>query len=516
MLLVTAEEMREIDRQTIEGVGIPGIVLMENAGRQVAEHIIALKGKKAKAVILAGHGNNGGDGFVVARYLGNSGYQVETWLIGDIQKCSKDCISHFHALVHSGYRVKFWSENNNDMLKERLQEADVIVDALLGTGTTGGLREPIKSVVEMANAMNALRIAVDIPTGVNSDTGAVENSAFNADSTVTFALPKLGQYLYPGADYIGNLVVADISIPPIIFEYSNSKKFLINYDTVKKILPRRKRNSHKGTYGHALLIGGSKGMPGAPSLSTMAALRSGAGLTTIAVPESIQSMVFSHSPEAICLGLPETDTGHLSLKSIDSLNLEGNKYDAIGIGPGLGIWEQGREWILRVLKYTTKPLVIDADGLNLLADDLSPLKQKKGTLILTPHPGEMARLIKKDIKYVEQNRIKVASGLAIEYEIYVVLKGANTIIATPDGEIYLNTTGGPELSKGGTGDILTGMITAFLAQGITIKDALKVAVYLHGLAGTLASFPSNYSTLATDVIDKIGLAINDVISNNAE
>jgi len=515
VFLVTADEMREIDRQSIEGIGIPGIVLMENAGLKVAEKIKELVPKKAKVVILAGHGNNGGDGFVIARHLGNCGYEVETWFVGDIQKSSADSITNFHAVVHSGYKLKFWNESNDNLLKESLNNAELIVDALLGTGATGELREPYKNIIDYANNAKGIRLAVDMPTGINSNTGEVIDTAFKSDVTVTFAFPKIGQFMYPGADYIGELIIADISIPPIILQQVKPKLQLITHDNVSGRLPHRKNWSHKGTYGHSLIIGGSANMPGAPTLATKAALRTGTGLATIAVPNSIRSMVFGYLPEAICKGFPETATGHFSLDGINLLDLEANKYTAIGIGPGMGVWEQGKEWLSYILKSTNQPIVIDADALNLLANDLNLLKSRNYPTILTPHPGEMARLLKWDLQSVECNRIESARQIASQYEVYVVLKGANTIIATPSEDVYLNTTGGPELAKGGTGDVLTGMLTGLLAQKIPVLDAILIGVYLHGLAGTLASKPSNYSTLATDVIDNIGSAIYRTMSTHA-
>lgn len=515
MFLVTAEEMREIDRQSIEGIGIPGIVLMENAGLKVAEKIKELIPKQAKVVVLAGHGNNGGDGFVIARHLGNGGYDVETWFVGDIQKSSADSIINFHALVHSGYKLKFWNESNDYLLKESLNSAEFIIDALLGTGAKGELREPYKNIIDCANNAEGIRLAVDMPTGVDSNTGEVIDVAFKAAYTVTFAFPKIGQFMYPGVDYIGELTIADISIPPIILQKVQPKVQLITHDMVKERLPHRKKSSHKGTYGHSLIIGGSADMPGAPTLATKAALRTGTGLATIAVTNSIRPMVFGHLPEAICKGLPETAMGHFSLEGIDLLDLETNKYTAIGIGPGMGIWEQGRDWLSSLLKLTNQPIVIDADALNLLTNDLNMLKSRNYPTILTPHPGEMARLLKRDIQYVASNRIGAARQIAHRYGVYVVLKGANTVIATPNEEVYINSTGGPELAKGGTGDVLTGMLTGLLAQKLPVLDAILIGVYLHGLAGSIAGYPSNYSTLASEVINNIGSAIYQTMSNRA-
>lgn len=515
VFLVTAEEMREIDRKTIEEIGIPSIVLMENAGSQVAREMMQFIFKPAKIVILSGHGNNGGDGFVTARHLGNHGYDVQTWLIGSPEKFTPETTIHFNALIQSGYKVNIFSQDNELELKESLIKADIIVDALLGTGATGGLREPYKSIIQFVNQTNATKVAIDIPTGVNSNTGEVVELALIADYTITFTLPKIGQYLYPGTEYIGKLKVVDISIPSIVIKEVDPRISLLSQNDLRTRLPIRKRNSHKGTYGHAFIIGGSKNMPGAITLATMAALRTGAGLTTSAVPASIQPMVFSRVPEAICIAMDEDSTGHFALNSIEALRLEEKNYTAIGIGPGIGQWELGLEWFKKLLLSINLPMIIDADGLNLLSKEIGLLDQRKSETILTPHPGEMARLIKRDVAYVEKNRIKVAKEFASEYGVYLLLKGAHSLIATPNGDLYLNPTGGPELAKGGSGDVLTGMITGFVAQKLPILDAVMLAVYLHGIAGNLASKPSNYSTIATDVIDKIGFAMS-TLSNHVD
>lgn len=515
MLIVTADEMREIDKYTIEGIGIPGVVLMENAGSQVVQNLkekMSIKG--CKALVLAGHGNNGGDGFVIARHLGNNQVDVETWLLSDIRKCSCDSVINFHALVHSGYRLKFWDEKNHDLLLARINEADIIIDAMLGTGVQGELREPYKKITETVNNAKAYRVAVDIPTGVNSDSGEVVDWAFKADLTVTFAFPKLGQFLFPGADYVGELKVADISIPPIVVKEKNPRRYLITKEKARELLPERPQNSHKGSFGHALIIGGSGSMAGAPLLAAKATLRSGAGLVTLAVPRGIQAAVLSNSPETMCVGLTETAEGHFAVNSAKELRELYRKFSAIGIGPGLGMFAEGSAWLKEIFT-TVQPMVVDADALNILANDLSILSERKSPTIITPHPGEMARLIKKDVEFVQKNRVNVTKQFAQEHNLYVVLKGAGTLIATPSGELFINPTGGPELSKGGSGDVLTGIITGLLAQSIPVLDALILGVYLHGLAGSLASFPSNYSTLASEVINKIGLAIQQTMSIHA-
>jgi len=512
VLLVTAEEMREMDRKSMEEIGIPSSVLMENAGVQVADKIKERVSKPAKILILAGHGNNGGDGFVIARHLANSGYEVKTWVVGDLNKSTNETQLNYNVLVQSQYSTQHYDEKIQSDLVHTIEQADVIVDALLGTGVKGPLRDPFIKIVQYANQTQALKVAVDIPSGVNSNTGEVENIAFLADLTVTFALPKIGQLLYPGADYVGQLDVVDISIPPVIQQKMEIRRHLITKEMLKDKLPVRKANSHKGSYGHALLVGGSKGMPGAPSLATLATLRVGSGLTTVVVPQSVQSMVFSLVPEAICIGNKELQTGHLDLASFDSLLTE-REYTAMGLGPGMGTWKQGLEGIKNIVSSFSGPLVIDADGINLIAQNPQLLMERKGPTILTPHPGEMARLLQCNVQDIEQNRPKIALEFAKKYQVYLVLKGAHTIIATPNEELYINTTGGPELAKGGTGDVLTGMLTGFLAQKIPVLDAVLLAVYLHGMAGTLASNPSNYSTLARDIIYHIGNAIESIVES---
>ncbi|MFV9511768.1 NAD(P)H-hydrate dehydratase [Tepidibacillus sp. LV47] len=513
MLLVTAEEMREMDRKTIEEIGIPSSVLMENAGVQVARKIKERVNHQAKVLILSGHGNNGGDGFVVARHLGNAGYDVVTFVIGDLNKSSNETKIHYQALVNSQYPVYFYNQETKKDLFALMEQTDIIVDALLGTGAKGRPREPISEIIQYANQTKAIKVAIDMPSGVDSNTGEVVDQAFQADLTVTFALPKLGQFLYPGASYIGELAVVDISIPPVVSTSMGIKRYLLTKEVLKSKLPIRKANSHKGTYGHALLIGGSKDMPGAPTLATMAALRSGAGLTTVVIPKSIQAMVFNQVPEAICIGSEETRTGHLDFSFLDPLIASENKYTALGIGPGMGIWDQGLSGLRKIISSFSGPLVIDADGLNLLSQNPHLLLQRIGPTVITPHPGEMSRLIGKEIQYIEKNRPQVALEFATTYQVYLVLKGAHSIIATPDGELYLNPTGGPELAKGGSGDVLTGMLTGFLAQKIPVLHAVLLSVYLHGLAGNLASKPSNYSTLARDLVEKIGYAIGQMIES---
>lgn len=516
MYIVTAEEMREIDQKAINEIGIPSAILMENAGASATKTIFEkIKNDiSKKIVILAGHGNNGGDGFVVARHLCDAGLNAEVWMLGDVEKCSPESKIFLNILHNTNCIVKYWSAIKKDELFKSLKYADIIVDAMLGIGCIGELREPFKEIIKYVNNLQALRIALDMPTGVDSNSGNINGYAFRANITVTFGLPKLGQFLYPGAEFVGELIIKNITIPKLVIEESKLTKYLITRDEI--VLPVRAANSHKGTYGHALIIGGSKNMPGAPALATRAALRVGAGLTTVAVPKTIQSMVFGYTPEAICIGLPELHSGHISKKSYEILFDCNKKYSSLGIGSGMDIWDEGLEFIEKILRYFKNPIILDADSLNIISNDLSILREREYATIITPHPGEMARLINKDIEYVQGNRISVAKEFAENYQVYVVLKGSNTVIATPNGEIYINQTGGPELAKGGTGDVLMGMLTGLISQKIQVKKAVIIAVYLHGLAGSLASFPSNYSTLSTEVVEKIGMAIENTMSNHAD
>lgn len=505
MYVVNAQEMRELDRFTIDQIGIPGPVLMENAGVAVVKEI-EKRWPTGKVVVVSGYGNNGGDGLVIARHLLNAGRQVSIWIVGDESKMTKDCLAQLRILRACSYTFSFWKVEKEDEFLAELSQADLVVDGLLGTGIKGVVREPFDRVIEGFRKVKGSVVAVDIPSGINADTGEICGVAVKADLTLSFAFPKWGHFLYPGAQYRGELMVADISIPPEAERHFSLTDQIILPYSLKEEIPTRSPFSHKGTYGHALIIAGSRDMTGAPVLSAMAGLRAGCGLLTLAVPDGILPIVQQKMNEAIFWGLPEED-GFLSLPCIESIAQRIDKYHVIAIGPGMGVWENGNKWIESLLSLCKVPLVIDADALNMLSQNTDVLLQKKGPVILTPHPAEMARLCKCTTREVENNRSNIARQFALKYGVYVVLKGTYTLLATPDGAVYVNTRGSAALAKGGSGDVLTGILAGVLAQKReNVLPSIQLSLLLHGLAGEICGNKSVYSSIASEVILGIGEA----------
>jgi len=505
LYVVNAQEMRELDRFTIEEIGIPGLVLMENAGVSVVREI-EKRWPTGKVTVVSGHGNNGGDGLVIARHLLNAGREVSIWIVGEEKKMTRDCMAQLKILQSCCYPVSFWQEEKEDDFIQDVIQADVVVDALLGTGIKGTVREPYSRVIKGLEKAKGKIVAVDIPSGINADTGEVCGVGVKADLTISFAYPKWGHFLYPGAQYRGELIVVDISIPPQATRNYPLKDQVTSPSAVAGEIPSRPAFSHKGTYGHALIIAGSREMTGAPVLSALAGLRAGCGLLTLAVPNGILPIVEQKITEAIFWGLPEEDGFH-SLQSIRLLADKIRKYHVIAIGPGMGVWQDGNKWIQSLLTLCEAPVIIDADGLNMLAQNPDILYQKKGPVILTPHPAEMARLCQCTTKEVEQNRKSIASQFALKYGVYVVLKGTYTLLATPDGAVYVNTRGSAALAKGGSGDVLTGLLAGIIAQKKEdILSSIQLALLLHGLAGEICGKRSIHSTLASEVVLAIGEA----------
>jgi ADP-dependent NAD(P)H-hydrate dehydratase / NAD(P)H-hydrate epimerase len=508
MYVVSAQQMRDIDRFTIQQIGIPGSVLMENAGAAVVREM-EKRWAGERVVVLAGPGNNGGDGLVIVRHLKNRGSDVRVWLVGDEKKQSEDFRTQLKILQMSGYNAAYWEHGRQEDLQKDLSEAGVVVDAMLGTGFTGKLREPFASVVQQLQDYSGIVTAVDIATGVNGDTGEAEGAAVKAHLTVTFAYPKWGHFLYPGALHTGELIVADISIPPKAKEHVRLVDAVLTGEGLKDKLPARPRFSHKGTYGHALVIAGSKEMPGAPVLAALAGLRTGCGLLTLAVPEPILPVVGSKANEPVFWGWPSED-GRFSAKSAGTLKERAAAFDVVAIGPGITVWDKGDAWLADIIRTVESPLIMDADALNLLSGNLSILGYKRNEIVLTPHPGEMARLCGCSVAEIEQNRVKCAREFAQTHGVYLILKGAYTLIATPGGHVAINPRGSAALAKGGSGDVLTGMLAGMIAQTGHVNNAIQLAVYLHGIAGEICGNGSMHATLAGDVIEAIGPAIKQL------
>lgn len=502
MYLVNAQQMREMDRFAMEEIGIPGIVLMEAAGQAVVREVEE-RYAGAQVVVLAGHGNNGGDAFVVSRHLANMGYQVMTWFTGQEDRMGGDCSIAYRALAKSRYPIKKLDNSNWDLLSYDLEHADLIIDGLLGTGIQGPLREPMGKMIQLINKQKRGTIlSIDIPSGVNADNGEVVGIAVEADVTVTFAYPKWGQYLFPGASYCGELLIRDISIPSWVGKELKLSSYLLQEEQVSRNIPKRRRHSHKGSYGHVLIISGCESYIGAPGLAAMGAIRSGSGMVTLAIPESIQAMVAGNVQEAVYWLWPETK-GSFAEDSWKVLSDRKGSYDFVVVGPGIGL-AAGVEWLQAVIRNSSGPLLLDADALNLLSKDLSIIKGRQD-VILTPHPGEMARMLGVTVQDVERNRPQVALKFAREHQVYLILKGTYPIIATPHGVCYVSPRGSSSLAKGGSGDVLSGMIASFVNQTGNILSGILLAVYIHGMAG---EFMDEFSGAASDLGPWIGKAVH--------
>ncbi len=490
MHLLTAEEMQKLDRKAINELGIPGVVLMENAGLQVVEAIYRMIGDpKGKTVtIFAGKGNNGGDGFVIARHLINAGADVKVMLLAEVKDITGDAKINLDILQRMGQKLHpVINPNSLNIVKLAMVYTDLIVDAIFGTGFKGAVPDYIGNVIEIINTSGKPVISVDIPSGLEANTGKVHGPCIKAHVTVTFAHPKLGQFIQQGPEYVGELTVADISIPPDLVETQGIKRFLITPGIINKIIPVRRRDGHKGTYGRVLVVGGSAGLSGAAAMASTAALKAGAGLVTLAVPAGLHDLMEVKLTEVMTSPLPETDAVSISVDALPSVQklLEGA--DILALGPGISTHESTVAFVRQLLPVLQRPAVIDADGLNALVDAVDQLKECPAPLILTPHPGEMARLAGIKTEEVQNNRVEIVLRASQEWGTVVVLKGYRTLVAAPDGTLYVNPTGNPGMASGGTGDVLTGVIAGFLAQGLTPLEAAVAGVYFHGLAGDLAA-----------------------------
>lgn len=492
--------MQNLDRFAIEKLGIPQIALMENAGKAVADNI-AKNCKPGKVCVVAYKGNNGGDGFVAARHLKNLGFDVSVFLLCDkaqISGSAKINLDTLRKIKISTYSSKI------DVLEKLLKSSNVVIDAIFGIGLSGEITGIQAEAIDLINKYHKEKkyyvVAVDVPSGVNATTGKAARHAIQADLTVTFAYPKTGLLKFPAVKNVGRLVVADIGIP-----YDEKQKNLKTEKPKNEYivnLPQRQVWTNKGDYGKVLIVAGSRNMSGAAYLTAAAAMRSGAGLVYLAVPESIQKIVAPKMREIITIGLPETNEVSLSFESFDEISKI--KADVIAIGPGLTTHPETKELVKKlVLKTKIPKMVLDADGLNCISDDPSILNRSKAEIVITPHPGEMSRLTGKSVKEVQDNREKISSALSKQWGVEVVLKGAYTIVANTK-KVWINSTGNPGMASAGVGDVLTGMIAGFIAQGFETKDA----VFLHGLAGDLAAKEKGEQGLiASDIIEKIPYAI---------
>lgn len=542
MYIVNSEEMRELDRQAIEGLGIPAVALMENAGKAVAEEVLALcrrragKGEETETtsggpfsshgiaadaslhlpaasrehwLVLAGKGNNGGDGAAAARHLREAGVRVTLLYAAEPSSLTGEAAIQRDAAHCCGIPLGFHG----------LQDGAVdwraytgIVDALLGTGAAGAPRGAYAGLIRAANESGLPIVSADIPSGLDADTGTLHEPSIRAEVTVCLAFLKRGLVQYPGAEAAGQVVVRSIGIPASLCSDHDIPVFLLTPEVLKKELgadPDRPRSpeGHKGTYGHVLVAGGSRTMSGAGLLAARAALRSGSGLVTWALPEELLLPMTGAAPEIMLQPVAAAIGGVWNEASAGEVLKLAEKRDVLSAGPGLGRFPGDSVWIRRLWEESTQPLVVDADALNALADaeDFKVWKPRSSDTVLTPHPGEMARLTGKSTAAVQRDRIGTAMKYALQHHVTLVLKGSRTVIASPDGRVYVNVTGHPGMATGGTGDVLTGIIAGLLAQGLSGPQAAALGVRLHGLAGERAAGFRGHPSAVTagDVIEAL-------------
>ncbi len=525
MEILTGEQMRRVDDRAIRDLGIPGLLLMESAGRGVAESLLGdypdLRSRGV--VILCGKGNNGGDGIVAARHLARAGVVPSVLLLGAASELSGDAAVQLVAARGSGLEVvEVRSERDWELRRTILSRPGVVVvDAMLGTGVRGGARGLTASAIADLLASKAEVVSVDLPSGLDADSGAVPGPAVAAVRTYTMCRPKLPLVVEPAAALAGTWKIVPIGVPDSAVAEERADLEWLDADSVRPLLPPREPASHKGTYGHLLAVAGSRGKSGAAVLLGRAALRCGVGLVTVASPASSQPVVAAQQAELMTEPLEETARGGAALGALGRvLDLMAGR-DALAVGPGLGPDPETARLVLEVVARRSAPAVLDADGLNAVAASgsraLSSLGAGPQPLALTPHPGEAARLLGSEPREIQKDRLGAARRLARETGAVVVLKGHRTVVATPDGRASINSTGNPGMATAGMGDVLTGMLGAFLARGIPAADAARLSVFLHGAAGDLAAARLGQEALmATDAMQDLPEAIRALAAGSEE
>lgn len=508
MKAVSANVMQQLDRQTIEDYGIAGLELMERAGAQVAEIIKSRFGSAGggSALILAGTGNNGGDGFVVARLLAEAGWQVTLLLFAESAALRGDAKTNYNRIPSSVTQSHF-QKLTHDEARNLLFASTVILDALFGTGLTKALSGIYADAVRLINSCGRPVVAVDIPSGVDATSGKIPGEAVRADITVTFATAKIGHFTYPGVEHVGELLVTDIGIPAELLDKAPFVEIIDETYAARLLQPRRK-TAYKGSCGHCLVIAGSCGKSGAAVMASSSAIRSGAGLVTLAVPASIHAVVEVKTTEVMTVPLPGTPCGSLSAASLDKVAAQLAGKDVVAVGPGLGVHAETVAVVRAIIRTAKVPLVLDADALNALAGDLDALRNSSSpAMLLTPHPGEMARLCLTTTANIESDRIEAARSFAAANNSYLLLKGARTVIAAPDGRLAINSSGNPGMASGGMGDVLTGVIASLLGQGYEPFAACCLGAFCHGLAGDMAAAEKGeMGLIASDVQEMLPYA----------
>ncbi|MDQ2085616.1 NAD(P)H-hydrate dehydratase [Herbivorax sp. ANBcel31] len=520
MIAVTPRQMGEIDRFTINEIGIPAMVLMENAAlcvlREIEKDIDNIKGKRV--CLFAGKGNNGGDAFAIARHLYNRGAKVLVYVLAKKSDIKGDAKTNLDILDKIGVKtIEILDKRGLDDAKKYISHTNLIVDGVFGTGIKGDIPYLIAEVINFINEKVVPVISIDIPSGINGETGQISGTCIKSYKTVTFGYAKVGLFIHPAVEYVGKIVVADIGIPKNVIDRFDIKNYIIDKRTVEDLIPKRHSDSNKGDFGKLLLLTGSKGMTGAGCLTGKAALRSGAGLLYLAVPASLTNVYDSNLIESVTLPLEDNNSGYLTKSCIKELENHMGNIDVIALGPGLSTKGDVGEVVYNIIENSKVPLVIDADGINAISKNTDILKKCSVPVVLTPHPGEMARLLNVSIDEVQKNRIDAARNFSQSQDVITVLKGSKTIVAAPDGRVYINTTGNSGMSTGGTGDVLTGIIASFICQGVEPYKSAIAGVYLHGLCGdNISKKRGEHGVIAGDLIDEISYVIKNHIKGEIQ
>ncbi|MDF2594499.1 MAG: NAD(P)H-hydrate dehydratase [Clostridia bacterium] len=510
MKLMTPVQMKELDERAIKDYGIPSILLMEHAAYSVFGQIKD-RGIPQSTVIVCGPGNNGGDGLALARQLKTwSAAQLRVLMLAGKEMLSKDGLIYYNLCKQIKVEIIHVTQINLEMVYKALEEAQLIIDAIFGTGLSRPVEGLYGELIRQINASTAYKISMDIPSGIDGNTGRLMGVGVKADQTVTFTLPKIGLHVYPGIDYIGALQIADIGIPKEAIEKIKTSVYTLEKNELRKFLPIRPTRSNKGTYGRVLIIGGQTGMSGAVALAGKAALKVGAGIVSTAVPKAIHDIMEQKLTEVMTIPLPDEE-GHISQESVRQLSTLIEKYDVIAIGPGIGRSKAVRSVVLQVLT-SSKPCVVDADALYFLKEMLEMVKLRVAPTVITPHPGEMAKILGIKIEEVLADPLTITQKFATENHIITVLKIERTIVGDTKGNIYINTAGNTGMAKGGSGDILTGVIAGLLAQTDMPQHAAMLGVYLHARAADIMKdLKSEYTIMPSDFYEGIDKAFQEIL-----
>jgi hydroxyethylthiazole kinase-like uncharacterized protein yjeF len=501
MKISRVTEMRKLDRTAIEKFGIAEELLMENAGIATYDVLSKKVGYKAKNfIVFCGIGNNGGDGLVVARKIHSNGGNVKVFILGDPNKFKGAAKMNLDIALKLPIEIR--SIESVDMIKNDTYHCDAIVDAIFGTGLVREVRGLHGEAIDLINESGKKVFSVDIPSGINGDSGGIMGKAVRADCTVTFGLPKIGNMLYPGYEQCGKLFVTHISFPPSIYD---SLKIETNH-TAK--LPPRDKSGHKGDFGQVLFIAGAAGYFGAPYFAALSFLKAGGGYSRLAAPRSITPFIGNKGSEIVLVPQKETDSGSISLQNKNALLELSEKMDMVVIGPGLSLNEETQQLVRELAKEIRKPLLIDGDGITAVCQDLQIIEQRTAETVLTPHLGEMSRIAKRSVGEIDINKIDILQRSARELNAVIVLKGANSLIGLPDEKVFVNLSGNCGMASAGSGDVLAGTISGMFGLGLPVHDAVRKGVFIHGVAGDLAADEKGEDGItAQDIMEKLPLAV---------